>query len=41
MQAGVSGEPAAAEEPLAVHSVVVSVIRQLGESAGDTGGKKI
>ena len=41
LQARVTGEPSTAQEPLAVHSVVVSVIRQLGESAGDTGGKKI
>ena len=41
LQARVTAGPSAAQEPLAVNSVGVSVIRQLGEFAGDTGGGKI
>ena len=42
LETGVTAGPySAAQEPLAVHTVLGPVIRQLGESAGDTGGGKI
>ena len=40
LETGVHGV-SAAQEPLAVNTVSVSVIRQLGEEAGDTGGREI